>query len=98
LGYVNTCIQLAEHDKVIEYAAIQATIAGLRGVVGPFVGVLLVYWGVDETWVFALGTLLMVAALLAVMQINLNLTPDEMRAKRRQLRFRFPLRFRTPRV
>jgi MFS family permease len=98
LGFVNTCIQLAESDKVIEYAAIQATIAGLRGVVGPFIGVLLVYWGVDETWVFAIGTLLIVVALLVVVQINLNLTPDEMRSKRRQLRFRFPLRFRTPRV
>jgi MFS family permease len=98
LGFVNTCIQLAENDKVVEYAAIQATVAGLRGMVGPFVGVWLVSLGVSEAWVFAIGTLLVGAALIAVLQINVDLTPEEMRAKRRQLRFRFPLRFRTPRV
>jgi hypothetical protein len=60
--------------------------------------VLLVNGGVDEAWVFVAGTLLIAAALLVTLQINIDLTPDEMRAKRRQLRFRFPLRFRTPRV
>jgi MFS family permease len=98
LGFVNTCIQLSEPDKVVEYAAIQSTVAGIRGMIGPFVGVLLVNMGVGEAWVFALGTLLIGAALVAVLQININLTPEEMAAKRRQLRFRFPLRFRTPRV
>jgi MFS family permease len=98
LGFVNTCIQLAESDKVVEYAAIQATVAGIRGMIGPFIGVWLVALGVDEAWVFIIGTLLIAAALLAVLQIDVNLTPDEMRAKRSLLRFRFPLRFRTPRV
>jgi hypothetical protein len=60
--------------------------------------VLLVNLGVAEGWVFAIGTLLTAAALVTAFQIDVNLTPDEMRAKRRQLRFRFPLRFRTPRV
>ena len=98
LGFVNTCIQLADSDKVVEYAAIQATVAGLRGMIAPFVGVFLVGLGVTEAWVFASGTLLILLSLIAVLQINLNLTPDEMRAKRRQLRFRFPLRFRIPRA
>jgi MFS family permease len=98
LGFVNTCIQLADSDKVVEYAAIQATVAGIRGMIGPFVGVLLVNAGVDEAWVFAAGTVLVMTALVAAIQINVDLTPEEMRAKRRQLRFRFPLRFRTPRV
>jgi hypothetical protein len=66
--------------------------------IGPFIGVWLVALGVAEAWVFVIGTLLIVAALFAVMQINVDLTPDEMRAKRSLLRFRFPLRFRTPRV
>lgn len=98
LGFVNTCIQLADSDKVVEYAAIQATVAGIRGMIGPFVGVLLVNAGVHEAWVFAAGTVLVMTALVAAIQINVDLTPEEMRAKRRQLRFRFPLRFRTPRV
>ena len=98
LGFVNTCIQLAESDKVVEYAAIQATVGGLRGIIAPFLGVFLVGLGVTEAWIFASGTLLVVIALIVVLQINVDLTPEEMRAKRRQLRFRFPLRFRTPRV
>ena len=98
LGFVNTCIQLADSDKVVEYAAIQATVAGIRGMIGPFVGVMLVNMGMQEGWVFAIGTLLTIAALVVTLQINVDLTPDEMRAKRGQLRFRFPLRFRTPRV
>jgi hypothetical protein len=98
LGFVNTCIQLAESDKVVEYAAIQATVAGIRGMIGPFVGVMLVNMGMSEAWVFTIGTLLVAASLVAVLQIDINLTPEEMRAKRRQLRFRFPLRFRTPRL
>jgi MFS family permease len=98
LGFVNTCIQLSESDKVIEYAAIQSTVAGIRGLLGPFVGVLLVNVGVAEVWVFVSGTVLVLAALVVAMGINVDLTPEEMRDKRRQLRFRFPLRFRTPRV
>lgn len=98
LGFVNTCIQLADADQVVEYAAIQATVAGLRGMVAPFVGVLLVAQGIDAAWVFASGTLLIVVGLVVVLQIDVGLTPEEMRAKRRQLRFRFPLRFRIPRV
>lgn len=98
LGFVNTCIQLAEPDKVVEYAAIHTTVVGIRGLIGPFVGVLLVNGGVNEAWVFLGGTLLVVASLVTALQINVGLTPEEMRSKRRQLRFRFPLRFRTPRL
>jgi MFS family permease len=97
LGFVNTLIQLSESDKLVEYAAIQATVAGIRGMIGPFLGVVLVNWGVSEAWVFIAGTLLIVGSLLVAMQINVNFSLDEMRAKRGQLRFRFPLRFRAPR-
>ncbi len=98
LGFVNTCIQLADSDKVVEYAAIQATVAGLRGIVAPFLGVFLVAAGLDAMWIFVVGTLLIVVGLLVVLQLDVDLTPEEMHVKRRQLRFRFPLRFRTPRV
>jgi MFS family permease len=98
LGMLNTCIQLAEPDKVVEYAAIQATVAGIRGIVTPFIGVLLVGWGMDVAWVFAIGTLLIATGLVAALQIHVELTPEQMRAKRSQLRFRWPLRFRFPRL
>ena len=98
LGMLNTCIQLAEPDKVVEYAAIQATVAGIRGIVTPFIGVLLVGLGIDVAWVFAIGTLLIAIGLVAALQIHVELTPEQMRVKRRQLRFRWPLRFRFPRI
>ncbi len=98
LGMLNTCIQLSDPDQIVEYAAVQATIAGVRGIIGPFVGVFLVGWGVNIGWVFAMGTLLIALGWIVSFQINLALTPEEMRAKRQRLRFRWPLRFRIPRV
>ena len=98
LGLLNTAIQLAEPDKVVEYAAVQATIIGVRGMVGPFLGVGLVHVGVSPTYVFALGALLTLFAFWISLQIRVELTPEQMRAKRQQLRFRWPLRFKSPRL
>lgn len=98
LGLINTCITLAEPDKVVEYAAVQATVVGIRGIVSPFIGVLLVNWGVDMGIVFGLGTALTALAWWTAGYIHVPLSPEERRAKRAQLRFRWPLRFRDPRV
>lgn len=77
LGFVNTLIRLAEADKLIEYSAIQSTIAGIRGVIAPFVGVFLVNAGMSIEWVFAIGTLLVVASLIVTLQINVNRTTED---------------------
>jgi MFS family permease len=98
LGLINTCIQLADPDKVVEYAAIQATVVGLRGMIAPFVGVALLALGVSETAIFAIGSALIVIAWLIMGQVQIGLTPEQMRAKRQLLRFRWPIRFRFPRV
>ena len=98
LGLLNTAIQLAEPDKVVEYAAVQSTIIGIRGMIGPFLGVGLVHLGVTPGYVFALGTLLTLLGFWVSLQIHVDLTPEQMREKRQQLRFRWPLRFRSPRL
>jgi hypothetical protein len=98
LGLLNTCIQLADPDKVVEYAAIQATVVGVRGLVSPFIGVALVALGVDETVIFASGSALIVLSWGILGLVRIPLTPDQMRAKRQLLRFRWPLRPRVPRV
>jgi hypothetical protein len=98
LGLLNTCIQLADLDKVVEYAAIQATVVGVRGLVSPFIGVALVALVVDETVVFAIGSALIVLSWGSLGLVRIPLTPDQMRAKRQLLRFRGPLRPSVPRV
>lgn len=98
LGMLNTCIQLADPDKVVEYAAIQATVLGMRGIVSPFIGVALVALGVNQTAVFATGALLIVLSWFILGRVKLAMSPEQMRAKRQMLRFRWPIRFRFPRV
>lgn len=98
LGLLSTCIHLAEADKVVEYAAVQSTIIGMRGLVSPFIGVGLVALGMSETSIFVIGTVLVLLSLVVALQIRVPLTPEQMRVRREQLRFRFPLRFKFPRI
>jgi MFS family permease len=64
LGVISTGIELATPESVGEYSALQSTIIGLRGMVGPFVGVALVGLGVSEPMIFAIGCALIVCAWL----------------------------------
>lgn len=98
LGLINTCIQLAEPENVVEYAAVQATVLGIRGMIAPFVGVAMVAVGIDQTTIFAAGTLLIISSWFILGWVQVPITQEEFRAKRRRLRFRWPLRFRVPRV
>jgi len=64
LGVLSTGIELATPESVSEYSALQSTIIGLRGMVGPFVGVGLLKLGVSEPMIFALGCMLIASAWL----------------------------------
>jgi hypothetical protein len=57
----------------------------------------LVALGVHDTTIFALGSALVVLSWFILGRVHIDLTPEQMRAKRQQLRFRFPIRFRFPR-
>ncbi len=98
LGLLSTCIHLAESDKVVEYAAVQSTVIGVRGLIAPFIGVALVHLGMPVTAIFAIGTVLVLLGFVVALQIRTPLTPEQMRVRREQLRFRFPLRFKFPRI
>lgn len=64
LGVISTGIELAGPDSVAEYTALQATVIGARGMVGPFVGTALVAAGLADRAVFAIGAGLIVGAWL----------------------------------
>ncbi len=98
VGIISTCIQLAEADKVVEYAAVQATVVGLRGMITPFLGAALLRLGISDTRIFAIG-----AALIFLSWLMLNTvqgTPATLQnlPVRRSLRARWPLRWRFPRL
>lgn len=90
LGLINTCIQLAPPAKVVEYAAIQATVVGVRGLISPFIGVALINAGVSPTVIFATGAVLIFFSAVIEGWVQVPLTPEQARARRELLRFRFP--------
>ncbi len=60
LGFTSASIDFADPDHVYEYAALQRTVIGIRGLAGPFIGVGLFRLGVPMAWVFILGAALFV--------------------------------------
>jgi len=92
LGLINTSISLAEPDKVVEYAAVQATIIGLRGAITPFIGAGLARMGVEDTYIFAAGSLIILLSWWITGRIHVKPNPAGA-----ALRYRWPLRFRFPR-
>ena len=47
LALINAAIQLARATHIQEYSALQSTVIGIRGMIGPFVGVALLRIGVS---------------------------------------------------
>ena len=92
LGLINTSISLAEPDKVVEYAAVQATVIGVRGAITPFIGAWLYGAGVPEAVIFGVGSLLILLSWWITGRIRVRPTPEGA-----ALRYRWPLRFRFPR-
>ena len=64
LAFTNSPIDLAEPDKIYEYAALQRTVIGIRGLIGPFLGVFLYNVGVPVAIVFMLGSAFYIAGAL----------------------------------
>ncbi|MFN8445423.1 MAG: MFS transporter [Caldilineaceae bacterium] len=63
LGPISAVLQLAKPNQVMEYAALQSTMIGLRGIVIPLVSVGLLHIGVPFSGVFGLSVFFMVVAL-----------------------------------
>jgi predicted MFS family arabinose efflux permease len=67
LALINAAIQLAGPGRIQEYSALQSTVIGVRGMLGPFLGVALLRVGAGASTVFAVaGAMALLAALLLV--------------------------------
>ena len=64
LAFQNTIIELARDDRVYEYAALQRATIGIRGLVGPLLGVWLAQMGVAPLAIFIIGSSLYACAAL----------------------------------
>ena len=66
LAIISTAMELAGPGQVAEYSAVQSTIIGLRGMLGPFLGVLILRAGLPEQAVFAAGCCLILLGWLCL--------------------------------
>jgi MFS transporter, DHA1 family, inner membrane transport protein len=65
LALINSAIQLARVGQIQEYAALQAMIIGVRGILAPFIGVAMLRMGVGTSAIFAVaGASALLAAIL----------------------------------
>jgi DHA1 family inner membrane transport protein len=70
LSFTNTAINLAEPDRVAEYSALQQTVIGFRGIIGPLLGVQLNQLGVSMEIIFIVSIALYLLAALLTLQIR----------------------------
>ena len=67
LAFQNTILELAPEDRVYEYAALQRATIGIRGLIGPLLGVLLAQMGVAPLAIFIIGSSLYACAALLML-------------------------------
>ena len=98
LGRISAGIQLADPDRVTEYAAIQSTVVGLRGLVTPFVTIGLLRLGAPHSAVFLLSAVLLVMSWVIFGRVEAPTPGDEGYRERQRLRYRWPFRRRIARL
>lgn len=62
LAFQNCTIELSRDDRTYEYAALLRTVIGVRGLIGPLLGVWLAQLGIATIIIFVLAALLYLAA------------------------------------
>ena len=70
LGFTSASLDFADPDHVYEYSALHRTVVGIRGLVGPFIGVGLFRMGVPMAYVFILGAGLFVLGAVLVSRVK----------------------------
>ena len=70
LGRINAGIQLASRERITEYAVIQSTVVGLRGIFGPQISIALLGLGFSDVMVFSLSAGVMAIAWLLFGLVN----------------------------
>ena len=81
-----------------EYAAIQSTVVGLRGLVAPLVTVGLLRLGAPHSAVFLLSVVFLVMGWVMFGRVTAPVPGDEGYSERQRLRYRWPFRRRISRV
>ena len=94
MGLINVGIQLAKPDQIPEYAAVQSTIVGVRGMVVPHIGIGLIGLGIPMNGVFVLSTILMALSVWLLGRVQVISPQEPEFSARRNLRYRWPMRFR----
>ena len=98
LGRISAGIQLADPDRVTEYAAIQSTVVGLRGLVAPAITVGLLRLGAPHSAIFLLSVLFSVLGWYMFGRVEAPTPGDEGYKERQRLGYRWPFRRRIARV
>ena len=98
LGRISAGIQLADPERVTEYAAIQSTVVGLRGLVAPLVTVGLLRLGAPHSAVFLLSVAFLVMGWVMFGRVTAPTPGDKEYSERQRLRTRWPFRRRISRV
>ncbi len=98
LGRINAGIQLADPERVTEYAAIQSTVVGLRGLVAPVLTVGLLRLGVPHSAIFLISVFFLALGWLSFGRVEAPTPGDAEFSERQKLRYRWPFRRRTPRM
>lgn len=83
LGRINAGIQLASRERITEYAVIQSTVVGLRGIFGPQISVALLGAGFSDVTIFGLSASVMAIAWLLFGSVNAP-TPAKGNEERQQ--------------
>lgn len=97
MGAINATIQLADKERVTEYAAVQSTVVGLRGMIMPFVAAGMLRLGLPINGIFLTSIVLIAIAWLLFGTIAApGLSPEET-AEQQRLHYQWPLRWRFPR-
>ncbi len=98
MGRISAGIQLADPDRVTEYAAIQSTVVGLRGLVAPIITVGLLRLGAPHSAIFLLSVLFSLLGWFMFGRVEAPTPGDEGYSERQKLRYRWPFRRRIARV
>jgi len=98
MGQISAGIQLADPEQVTEYAAIQSTVVGLRGMVAPAITVGLLRLGTPHSAIFLLSGLFSLLGWVMFGRVEAPTPGDEGYNERQRLRYRWPFRRRITRV
>lgn len=92
MGLINAGIQLADPERVTEYAAVQGTVVGVRGMIVPYFSVGLLALGLPLTGIFLISIALMATAFVMFGGVNVSALDQPHTITR----YRWPIRFRFP--